>query len=198
MWRQNSFPGKSDSDHSISDEEDFDGDLRENCVSLTGNTLKEEGWELQSRLDILRGMNAQSSGNRTSYLASEKQTSFEIDDELEMPDFPNEEGTFFFSPRKGSAHNSKDEVDCDDKDKYALLEYSIMSSDTKFDKGNNLRGFGREKQAEACTWSLVNKEAETLINLNENALSSHSAYSKGNKSHKGILSFEVVLHLHLS
>lgn len=57
MWRQNSFPGKSDSDHSISDEEDFDGDLRENCVSLTGNTLKEEGWELQSRLDILREAN---------------------------------------------------------------------------------------------------------------------------------------------
>jgi len=85
-----------------------------------------------------------------------------------------------------------------EQDKYASLEYSIMSSDTKSDKGNNLRGFGREKQAEACTWSLVNKEAETLINLNENALSSHSAYSKGNKSHKGILSFEVVLYLHLS
>ncbi|XP_011010715.1 PREDICTED: uncharacterized protein LOC105115509 isoform X2 [Populus euphratica] len=186
MWRQNSFPGKWDSDHSISDEEDFDGDLRENCVSLTGNTLKEEGWELQSRLDILRVMNAQSCGNRISNLAREKQTSFKIDDELEMPDFPNE-GTFFFSPRKGSAHNSKDEVDCDDEDKHALLEYSVMSSDTKSDKGNNnLRGFGREKQAEACTWSLVNKEAETLINLNENSLSSHSAYYKGNKSHKGI------------
>lgn len=73
-----------------------------------------------------------------------------------------------------------------------------MSNDTKFDKGNDLRGFGREKQAEACTWSLVNEEAETLINLNENALSSHSAHSKGTKSRKGILSFEVVLYLHLS
>jgi hypothetical protein len=27
--------------HNLTDEEDFDGDLRENCVSLTGNTLKE-------------------------------------------------------------------------------------------------------------------------------------------------------------
>ncbi|KAB5569423.1 hypothetical protein DKX38_003216 [Salix brachista] len=188
MWRQNTFPGKSDSDHSISDEEDLDGDLRENCVSLAGNTLKEEAWELQSRLDMLRGMNAQSCGNRIRNLASEKKTNVNVD-ELEMPDFPNDD-TFFFSPRKGSAHESKDELDSDDEDKYALLEYSIMSNETKFDKGNDIRGFGREKQAEACTWSLVNEEAETLINLNENALSSHSAHSKGTKSRKGILSFE--------
>ncbi|KAB5569429.1 hypothetical protein DKX38_003222 [Salix brachista] len=180
--------GKSDSDHSISDEEDLDGDLRENCVSLAGNTLKEEAWELQSRLDMLRGMNAQSCGNRIRNLASEKKTNVNVD-ELEMPDFPNDD-TFFFSPRKGSAHESKDELDSDDEDKYALLEYSIMSNETKFDKGNDIRGFGREKQAEACTWSLVNEEAETLINLNENALSSHSAHSKGTKSRKGILSFE--------
>ncbi|KAJ6710466.1 KINETOCHORE PROTEIN [Salix koriyanagi] len=209
MWRQNTFPvaardspissiiimlfdnflffflqGKSDSDHSISDEEDLDGDLRENCVSLAGNTLKEEAWELQSRLDMLRGMNAQSCGNRIRNLASEKKTNVNVD-ELERSDFPDE-GTFFFSPRKGSAHDSKDELDSDDEDKYALLEYSIMSNDRKFDKGNDLRGFGREKQAEACTWSLVNEEAETLINLNENALSSHSAHSKGTKSRKGI------------
>jgi hypothetical protein len=37
-----------------------------------------------------------------------------------MPDFPND-GTFFFSPRKGSAHNSKDEVDCDDEVLCAFL-----------------------------------------------------------------------------
>lgn len=37
-----------------------------------------------------------------------------------MPDFPNE-GTFFFSPRKGSAHNSIDEVDCDDEVLCAFL-----------------------------------------------------------------------------
>ncbi|KAJ6404232.1 hypothetical protein OIU84_012418 [Salix udensis] len=161
MWRQNTFPGKSDSDHSISDEEDLEGDLRENCVSLAGNTLKEEAWELQSRLDMLRGMNAQSCGNRIRNLASEKKTNVNVD-ELEMPDFPDDD-TFFFSPRKGSAHDSKDELDSDDEDKYALLKYSIMSNDTKFDK-----------------------EAETLINLNENALSSHSAHSKGTKSRKGI------------
>ncbi|CAK7348268.1 unnamed protein product [Dovyalis caffra] len=161
MSRQNGFPvaEKSDSDQSISDEEDFDVDLGENRVSLTGSTKKEEGWELQSRLDMLR-------------------------DEAEMPDFPSK-GGFFFSPSKGSARNSKDEVACDDEDNYAFLEYPIISSDKKFDKDNSRRGFGSEKQAEAYTWSIVNKEAETLISLNENALSSHSAYSKANKSHKG-------------
>lgn len=28
-------------DHDLTDEEDLEGDLRENCVSLAGNTLKE-------------------------------------------------------------------------------------------------------------------------------------------------------------
>lgn len=37
------------------DEEDFNVDLRDNCVSLGGPLEKEEVVQLQSRLDILKG-----------------------------------------------------------------------------------------------------------------------------------------------
>lgn len=53
------FQGDEDSDQSISDEEDFNVDLRDNCVSLGGPSEKEEVVQLQSRLDILKGSKAQ-------------------------------------------------------------------------------------------------------------------------------------------
>ncbi|GMI73765.1 hypothetical protein like AT1G02960 [Hibiscus trionum] len=57
MWRRNPFQENSDSDQSISDEEEFIDVSRENCVSLSDRLEKEkqEGFQLQSRLETLKG-----------------------------------------------------------------------------------------------------------------------------------------------
>ncbi|KAH9793604.1 kinetochore protein [Citrus sinensis] len=59
------FQGDEDSDQSISDEEDFNVDLRDNCVSLGGPSEKE------------------------------KQISVFVEDEVETPEFPDEVGFIF-------------------------------------------------------------------------------------------------------
>ncbi|KAJ4835534.1 hypothetical protein Tsubulata_041077 [Turnera subulata] len=66
MWRQDASPGNFDSDRSISDEEDFNRDFGNNCISLTENTAKEEGMAVLSRLEMLQGEHELSSGKKIS------------------------------------------------------------------------------------------------------------------------------------
>ncbi|KAF2308030.1 hypothetical protein GH714_034600 [Hevea brasiliensis] len=103
--------------------------------------------------------------------------------EVEVPDFPND-GGLIFSQRKESKHHQNEEIISDDEDDYVLAN-SITSSDRKLNKDSNLHILRSEKQDEACTWSMISKEAEALNHLNEQSLSSFSAFSKANKSCKG-------------
>ncbi|GKV04936.1 hypothetical protein SLEP1_g17018 [Rubroshorea leprosula] len=70
MWRQNNFKGNSDSDQSISDDEDFNLDLRDDRASFGGGEEKvrekEDGLQLQSRLEILKGITGPSCGRKTN------------------------------------------------------------------------------------------------------------------------------------
>ncbi|XP_021647890.2 uncharacterized protein LOC110640740 isoform X3 [Hevea brasiliensis] len=184
MWRRSAFPGNSDSDQSISDGEELNGDLVDNCFSLNANAEKERGFLLQSRMEILRGMKDGSLGKEAGNLIHENQTSFFVGDEVEVPDFPND-GGLIFSQRKESKHHQNEEIISDDEDDYVLAN-SITSSDRKLNKDSNLHILRSEKQDEACTWSMISKEAEALNHLNEQSLSSFSAFSKANKSCQGV------------
>lgn len=184
MWRQNVFPGNSDSDQSISDEEELNGHMTDNCFSLNTNAEKEQGLLLQSRLEILRGMNDGSMEKEAGNLTHEDQTSFFAGDKVKMLDFPKN-GGLTFSQRKESKHHPDEEIISDDEDDYVLAN-SITRGDRKLNKDSNLHGFRREKQDEARTWSMISKEAKALNHLNKQSLSSFSAFSRGNKSCKGV------------
>ncbi|KAH9745167.1 kinetochore protein [Citrus sinensis] len=147
------FQGDEDSDQSISDEEDFNVDLRDNCVSLGGPSEKA------------------------------KQVSVFVEDEVEMPEFPDEVG-FIFSPRKASTCTSDEEA-ISANEANALPEFSR----TPFHK-DGFHDFGSARLDGENTWSVVSKEAKALVHLNENALCSSSSQPtcKANKSGKGIQS----------
>ncbi|XP_024047486.1 uncharacterized protein LOC102615565 isoform X5 [Citrus sinensis] len=184
MWRQKIFPGDEDSDQSISDEEDFNVDLRDNCVSLGGPSEKAEVVQLQSRLDILKGTDGETCGRIAGSLSPKKQVSVFVEDEVEMPEFPDEVG-FIFSPRKASTCTSDEEAISANEKANALPEFSR----TPFHK-DGFHDFGSARLDGENTWSVVSKEAKALVHLNENALCSSSSQPtcKANKSGKGIQS----------
>ncbi|KAH9793600.1 kinetochore protein [Citrus sinensis] len=184
MWRQKIFPGDEDSDQSISDEEDFNVDLRDNCVSLGGPSEKEEVVQLQSRLDIMKGTHGETCGRIAGSLSPKKQISVFVEDEVETPEFPDEVG-FIFSPRKASTCTSDEEAISANEKANALPEFSR----TPFHK-DGFHDFGSARLDGENTWSVVSKEAKALVHLNENALCSSSSQPtcKANKSGKGIQS----------
>ncbi|KAA8543127.1 hypothetical protein F0562_021378 [Nyssa sinensis] len=169
MWRKNTFPENQDSDQSISEEEDLASDWPEICISLGGPAEKKGGIQIQSQFEILRDT------------CDQKQTCFSIEDDVEIPIFHNE-GDFFHSPRKASMCNFDEKNISDDE------ENNLFSTSGAKDFHNvSLLNIEGENQDGACTWSEVTKEAEALVHLNENAgcPSSHSVFSKVNRSCKG-------------
>ncbi|WCJ21376.1 hypothetical protein M5689_003534 [Euphorbia peplus] len=167
MWRQNAYLGNSDSDHTISDEE-LNADLGDDFISLNSNTRKQETFLLQ-QFEILGGTT-----NATSL--PENESSLVVEDEVEMPDFCNEDG-LILSQRKESAFHTDDDI-ISEEDDSVLLNYSITSGARILNRDVN-------KQDGACKWSMIHKEAEALVHLNENAFSSGSL-SKEDKFCKGV------------
>lgn len=188
MWRQKIFPGDEDSDQSISDEEDFNVDLRASCVSLGGPSEKEEVAQLQSQLDMLKGTHGVPWGRIAGNLSPKKQINVFAEDEVEMPKFPDEVG-FIFSPRKASTCNSDEEAISSNEKANALPKFSLTPGVKTFQK-DGFHDFGSGRLDEENTWSVVSKEAKALVRLNENALCSSSSQPtcKVNKSGKGIQS----------
>ncbi|KAL5858781.1 hypothetical protein ACOSQ4_000077 [Xanthoceras sorbifolium] len=123
---------------------------------------------------------------KSSNLSPKRQTRVSFEDEVEMPDFPDDSG-FIFSPRKASICNSDEEVISDHEDNNVLFK---VTPGGKMSHKDEVHNFVCGKQDGESTWSAVSKETEALICLNENVFcsSSHSAYTKTNKSCKGIKS----------
>ncbi|KAG6703877.1 hypothetical protein I3842_07G107000 [Carya illinoinensis] len=170
MRRQNVFRDNSDSDQSISEDEDLDADFPETC-EYRQSDIKEE-LQLPLRLDLLKGAHRAlelDGGRKTSHLSDKKETNVSQEDDVEMPLFDNEEKIF------------------DDEENIVPLKISATSGTKKWHEDDN-HSFGRGKQDEAHTWSNISKEADALIWLNKNApgSSSHYAYPVANKPQKGM------------
>ncbi|GLT28516.1 hypothetical protein SLA2020_034420 [Shorea laevis] len=186
MWRQNKFQGNSDSDQSISDDEDFNLGLRDDCVSFGGGEQrareKEDGLQLQSRLEILKGITRPSCERKTnnSSLVASKEASSSLEDDVEVPDSPNK-GDYHVSSMKTYKHIINEEVISDDEESDELPYFSAAPSAKR-----SHCSFGREEQDSECRWSLVTKEAEALNHLNKNLSHfSHSSCSKEDQSCRG-------------
>ncbi|XVF80484.1 hypothetical protein PTKIN_Ptkin15bG0077600 [Pterospermum kingtungense] len=173
MWRRNPFQENPDSDQSISDDEDFNDDFRENCVSL-GDRFekeKEEGLQLQSRFEALK----EKYDNKQSY--NQEHSNFNLEEDVEVPDSP-EEGDCFPS-RKICTQISNEEFASDGEENVMCSKISSPSVAKKSDLS-----YGIGEQVGGNSWSMVTKEAEALISLDKNVSSISSPFtcSKGAKS----------------
>ncbi|XP_007050843.2 PREDICTED: uncharacterized protein LOC18613511 isoform X1 [Theobroma cacao] len=177
MWRRNRFQENSDSDQSISDEEDFIDDFRENCVSLGKEKEKEEGLQLQSRLETLK----EKCDNNQSY--NEELSSCYLEEDVEVPDSPDE-GDCFFS-RKTFTRVSNEELISDGEEKVMCSKFSTASGAKRSDNSYEIGG-----QDGGNVWSIVTKEAESLIQWDKNVSGAKSKmrprFSFGSQPHKGI------------
>ncbi|EOX95000.1 Uncharacterized protein TCM_004584 isoform 1 [Theobroma cacao] len=177
MWRRNRFQENSDSDQSISDEEDFIDDFRENCVSFGKEKEKEEGLQLQSRLETLK----EKCDNNQSY--NDDLSSCYLEEDVEVPDSPDE-GDCFFS-RKTFTRVSNEELISDGEEKVMCSKFSTASGAKRSDNSYEIGG-----QDGGNVWSIVTKEAESLIQWDKNVSGAKSKmrprFSFGSQPHKGI------------
>ncbi|KAL4308398.1 hypothetical protein GQ457_01G053690 [Hibiscus cannabinus] len=176
MWRRNQFQEIPDSDQSISDEEEFIDDSHENYVSL-GDRLeeeKQEGFQLQSRLETLK----EKCDNNRSY--NEENSSFCLQEDVEVPDSPDEGDCFPSHTLFGRV--SSEELVSDSEEDVVHSKSCIVSGAKKSDHGS-----GIEERDGGNVWSMVIKEAEALIHLDNNVsrFSSHFTCSKADKSCRG-------------
>nr|XP_043636655.1 uncharacterized protein LOC122607696 [Erigeron canadensis] len=168
MWR---IPENENSDQSISEDDDMNGDFLEDHVSL-GNPAEKKGEvQILSQLDLLRDANEGIyEGDRTS-LFQKRHTDIYAEDDVELPIFANNE-EFTYNPGKVIACNSDDE---------------IIISDTEGCNYQKTRpsSFGGSTKDGVCTWLAVN--ADALINVNDNADCTlfRSVSAKAKRSDKG-------------
>ncbi|GMJ01081.1 hypothetical protein like AT1G02960 [Hibiscus trionum] len=176
MWRRHPFQENPDSDLSVSDEEDFNDGFGEICVSL-GDRLekeKQEGFQLQSRLETLK----ENCDNNCSNNQEHSSSCFEED--VEVPDSPDEDDCFL--SQRLCRRVSCEELVSDSEEDVVHSKTSIVSGAKKSD-----HSYGIEERDRGNAWSMVTKEAEELIHLDKNvsSFSSHITCSKADKSCKG-------------
>ncbi|KAK8630772.1 hypothetical protein V6N13_079548 [Hibiscus sabdariffa] len=203
MWRRNQFQENPDSDRSISDEEEFIDDSRENYVSL-GDRLEEEKqvivcyfvwiWNFLflyfdfycitlciNRNDFNFNQDWKHSkkcDNNRSY--NEEHSSFCLQEDVEVPDSPDEGDCFPSQTLFGRV--SSEELVSDSEEDVVHSKSCIVSGAKKSDRGS-----GIEERDGGNVWSMVTKEAEALIHLDNNVsrFSSHFTCSKADKSCRG-------------
>ncbi|KAK8540931.1 hypothetical protein V6N13_060980 [Hibiscus sabdariffa] len=143
MWRRNQFQENPDSDQSISDEEEFIDDSRENYVSL-GDRLeeeKQEGFQIQSRLETLK----EKCDNNRSY--NEEHSSFCLQEDVEVPDSPDEGDCFPSQTLFGRV--SSEELVSDSEEDVVHSKSCIVSGAKKSDRGS-----GIEERDGGNVWSM--------------------------------------------
>ncbi|KAK8614569.1 hypothetical protein V6N13_068369 [Hibiscus sabdariffa] len=178
MWRRNPFQENPDSDQSISDEEDFNDDFREICVSLGDRLGKEnqEGFQLQSRFEALK----ENCDNNRSNNQEQKHSSFCFEEDVEVPDSPDEGDCAPSQRLRGRV--SCEELVSDSEEDGVHSKTSIVSGAKKSD-----HSYGIEERDGGNACSMVTKEAEALIHSNKNvsSFSSHITCSKSDKYRRG-------------
>ncbi|KAK8636006.1 hypothetical protein V6N13_004716 [Hibiscus sabdariffa] len=178
MWRRNPFQENPDSDQSISDEEDFNNDFREICVSLGDRLEKEnqEGFQLQSRLEALK---ENCDNNRLNNQEQEHST-FCFEEDVEVPDSPDEVDCL--PSQRLCRRVSYEELVSDSEEDGVHSKTSIVSGAKKSD-----HSYGIKERDGGNAWSTVTKEAEALIHSDKNvsSFSSHITCPKSDKSCRG-------------
>ncbi|KAM6558418.1 hypothetical protein CsatA_027657 [Cannabis sativa] len=175
MWRHPSTTAANpDSDQSISDEEDFGHVSPEICVSLAHSPQKKKGLEILSQLELLEGTHE--SGTKPSTLSHVKPKSSSFEDDVEMPEF-NDEDDFICPPKEAISEGLNDLLG---KGNFMLSKFFKTDASETFSK-DVILSIENEKQEGSYSWSAASKEAEALMGLSEHA----SCHSKPKKVLKG-------------
>ncbi|KAI3425512.1 uncharacterized protein J3R85_010252 [Psidium guajava] len=186
MRRQNLFPGNPDSDQSFSaDEEDIDGDLSDDGVSLGAHAGREDGLQILSQLEKLRDA-GETSAVGSSVKPFEGQTEFPLEDEVEFPHFGNDHCHFSCSLESEFTRCTADddEMISDDEETCSLAKLSTLSSHRKiWEVGFHASGT-KEKELPAC--SVVVKHAGESVQSIQSASCSlgHATHSRANHCSK--------------
>lgn len=160
MWRSTVFSENENSDQSISEDDDLDGDLPEDHVSL-GIPAEEKGKvQILSQLDMLRDANeVMDERHQTSFLPK-RQADICIEDDVEFPIFSNKT-EFNYTPQGPSSCNSDEEILSDNE-----VEGNCMQLSKRFtsDTGNCEKiepcSFRENRKDGICTWLAANTETD--------------------------------------
>ncbi|XXG83978.1 hypothetical protein AAC387_Pa10g1606 [Persea americana] len=197
MRRQSAFPERSDSDQSISDDEEFDRVTYDHGCLESLRSLYERGkkdqLQVASQLEILEVEQLHSTGAHELNLGR-RRTSTSLEELLfsekvsKMHELQNEEGdSNQYHPRKIFSTGSDDEAisdEADDKENNVLSKSFCSPWATKFSE-SHLHNIEHESQNGACTWSAILKEADELVCVHENvgSSSSYAANSEARRHH---------------
>ncbi|XP_047966448.1 uncharacterized protein LOC125210876 isoform X2 [Salvia hispanica] len=187
MWRRNAagFGDEAreneDSDQSISEDEDPDGEWIRNTVSLGGDEKDKGKMKVLSQLEILR-----ESFMEESVSSPGRKGAYEIEDEVEPP---------IFNDRSSPNHYhgiASDTLARSNKGLIFLPDISSVSySDEEIISDYEKIGPGTSKSVRenlAITWSEASREVEALVRSKENPCSSsnhHDVFVKEKKSTRG-------------
>lgn len=127
-------------------------------------------------------------GTNHTIFTHKRQTDICTEDDVEFPIFTNTNEDHFLCLPRGAACNSDEDIISDDE----VRENKVRSTKFITSGAENCQKIppptsGSTRDAEACTWSAANREAEALLHLNENAgrFSFRPVFAKGTMSSKG-------------
>ncbi|CAH1447488.1 unnamed protein product [Lactuca virosa] len=157
MWRATVFPENENSDQSISEDDDLDGDLSEDHVSL-GIPAEEKGKvQILSQLDMLRDANEVMHERHETSLLQKRQADICVEDDVEFPYFATK-SKFTYNPQ---GCNSDEEIVSDNEvgGNWLQLSKYFTSEADKYQKMEPPSSFGGNRADGICTWLAANTEA---------------------------------------
>ncbi|KAI3679025.1 hypothetical protein L6452_38332 [Arctium lappa] len=189
MWRSTAFPENENSDQSISEDDDLNGDLPEDHVSLGVPAAKKGEVQILSQLDMLRGADANEAvhqRNQTSLL-QKRQADICVEDDVEFPFFANK-CEFTYTLQNASVCNSDEEILSDNEVRGNCMQSSkCFTSEADNYQKIGPSSFGVNRKDGVCTWLAANAEADALGDVNNNADSTtfRHASARAKRSCKG-------------
>ncbi|KAK4774768.1 hypothetical protein SAY86_009703 [Trapa natans] len=130
MWRQKSFSVGVDSDQSISDDEEIDGDSSRSCFLSSSRANKKGGSQILSQLERLRDAGKTNSSMKCN-LSMQKAAGFvPFSDKVELPSF-RIDGSLLWPVKGSPKFFSDEEMISDDEDNNVFPKVSIISTANK-------------------------------------------------------------------
>ncbi|XP_041990756.1 uncharacterized protein LOC121741888 isoform X2 [Salvia splendens] len=187
MWRRNAagFGDEAreneDSDQSISEDEDPDGEWIRNTVSLGGDENGKGKMKVLSQLEILR-----ESFMEESVSSPGRKGAYEIEDEVEPPIFNDRSSPNHYHGIASDtlARSNKGLIFLPDISSVSYSDEEIISDYEKIGPGTS----NSVRENLAITWSEASREVEALVRSKENPCSSsnhHDVFVKEKKSTRG-------------
>ncbi|KAK4756503.1 hypothetical protein SAY87_006630 [Trapa incisa] len=130
MWRQKSFSVGVDSDQSISDDEEIDGDSSRSCFLSSSRANKKGGSQILSQLERLRDAGKTNSSMKCN-LSMQKAAGFvPFSDKVELPS-SRIDGSLLWPVKGSPKFFSDEEMISDDEDNNVFPKVSIISTTNK-------------------------------------------------------------------